>query len=139
MGIVYRAFSEVHGHTVAVKVLLVRGSEDQGNRNAVSRFHNEFAFLAGLDHPNIVRIFTKGTTKDGRPYFAMQLRRGETLAACLQKEKETAPPSPLRHPRAAASLLETLARAMHYAHGQRVIHRDLKPANILLATDAAGR
>src|SRR5262249_25895932 len=47
-------------------------------------------------------------------------------------QKLAGTPQPARQ---AAQLIETLARAIHAAHQQKVIHRDLKPANVLLSTD----
>jgi serine/threonine-protein kinase len=48
-------------------------------------------------------------------------------------------PRPAAHrpqpPAEAARLTETLARAVHAAHGKGVVHCDLKPANVLLAED----
>ncbi|HEV3166333.1 MAG TPA: serine/threonine-protein kinase, partial [Isosphaeraceae bacterium] len=48
---------------------------------------------------------------------------------------DKAPHGAPRPARAAASLVEVLARAIAEAHRRGIIHRDLKPANILLETD----
>ena len=81
----------------------------------------------GLQHPNIVQIYEIGE-QDGLPYFALEFMDGGSLDKRLGG-------TPLP-PRQAAQLLETLARAIHYAHERGIIHRDLKPANVLLTADA---
>src|SRR5207245_8048596 len=77
-------------------------------------------------HPHIVQIYEIGEV-EGRPYFALELVDGGSLA-----QKLGGTPQPAR---AAAELVQTLARAVHAAHQRGLVHRDLKPANILLTTD----
>jgi WD40 repeat protein len=80
--------------------------------------------VARLQHPNIVQIYEVGE-QDGCPYFSLEYVDGGSLSRRLDG-------NPLPD-RLAAELVETLARAVHYAHLCGIIHRDLKPANVLLA------
>src|SRR5207253_1921981 len=61
------------------------------------------------------------------PYLAMEFVDGGSL-----KQQLVGRPVPLR---AAAGLVEALARAAAVAHQHGIVHRDLKPGNILLARD----
>jgi serine/threonine-protein kinase len=124
MGVVYKARQRSLRRLVALK-MLHPDREDYAQGRA--RFRSEAEKLARLQHPNIVQIFEIGE-QNGRPYFAMELVEGSSLAQKL---------AGARLPDGqAAQLVETLARAMHYAHQRGIIHRDLKPSNVLLRGDA---
>src|SRR5262249_43094174 len=81
---------------------------------------------ARLLHPNVVQIYEVGE-EGGCPYLALEYVDGTTLARHISGS-----PQPPRH---AARVVETLARAVQYAHENGVIHRDLTPRNVL-RTDA---
>jgi tetratricopeptide (TPR) repeat protein len=120
MGVVYKAYQISLNRMVALKLLHAGVHADAEQR---ARFRIEAEILASLQHPNIVQVYEVGE-HDGCPYMAMEYVAGGTLDDQLLGR-----PQP---PRAAAELVETLARAMHCAHARGIVHRDLKPANILL-------
>src|SRR5262245_2217904 len=123
MGVVYRARQRALGRPVAIKMLL---AGPFASSQALGRFRRETAALACVRHPNIVQVYDAGDA-EGRPYFAMELVEGGSLA-----QKLAGTPQPAR---AAAALVSTLAGAVEVAHKSGIVHRDLKPANILLTAD----
>jgi WD40 repeat protein/serine/threonine protein kinase len=120
MGVVYLAWQAWPNRMVAIKTMRADAAADP---HELARFRTEAEAIARLEHPNIVRLYEVGT-HDGRPFFSLEYIHGGNLEQSLRGT-----PQP---PRTAAGLLETLARAVHYAHQRGVVHRDLKPANILL-------
>ena len=127
MGVVYRARQTGLNRLVALKMIL--SSEGAGSEE-LTRFRREAEAVARLRHPNIVQVHAVGQ-HDGRPFCALELVDGGTLAARLRDA--------LPEPKEAAALLETLARAMHAVHQCDVVHRDLKPANVLLTADGTAK
>jgi eukaryotic-like serine/threonine-protein kinase len=120
MGVVYQAWQVRLRRLVALKMVLA-GSH--AGDEARSRFRIEMEAAARLHHPNIVDIYEVGEI-DGRSFFAMEFADGGTLA-----QKLAGTPVPAGQ---AAQLIESLARAMEYAHQRGIVHRDLTPANVLL-------
>jgi len=93
----------------------------------VRRFRNERQILAGIDHPNVAKLYDGGTTGDGLPYLVMEYIEGSRIdeycdAQKLSIEKRLA-------------LFRSVCSAVHFAHQNLVIHRDLKPANILVTAE----
>jgi eukaryotic-like serine/threonine-protein kinase len=91
------------------------------------KFLAEAQILAQLDHPNIVRIFDYDTLVDGRPFFVMELLRGQSLEELLVEHK-TLPP------RVAYRIMRQLLSALDCAHKHDtpVVHRDVKPGNVFI-------
>ena len=52
------------------------------SRLEVTRFTSEARAIAGLQHPNVIQIHDVGEF-DGRPFYAMELVRGGSLAEKL--------------------------------------------------------
>jgi serine/threonine protein kinase len=126
MGTVYKARQIALNRVVALKVL--SGGPRAGS-DAQVRFRTEGQAVAQLQHPNIVQIYDLGEER-GVPYFALEYVDGGSLDRLI--ERGTWPRGTAPAARAAAELVRTLARAMHYAHERGIVHRDLKPSNILL-------
>jgi serine/threonine protein kinase len=121
MGVVYRAREIAFDRDVAIKLLHSRYQSDSpGTR----RFLEEARITAQLQHPAIPPVHHIGTLADGRPFLAMKLIKGETLADLLTTE----PANRGRYIAAFAQVCQALA----YAHSRKVIHRDLKPSNVMV-------
>jgi serine/threonine protein kinase/tetratricopeptide (TPR) repeat protein len=124
MGIVYRAHDRLLNRTVAVKVMRGRYLD---RTDLLRRFLAEARINGRLQHPGIVPVYEVGTIPDGRPFIAMKLIEGRTLARLLRER-----PTPADNLPQLLKVFETLCHTVAYAHQQGVIHRDLKPDNIMV-------
>ncbi len=127
MGVVYKARQRGLGRLVALKVIRPWLLAEPG---VAARFRAEAETAARFGHPNIVQVHQVGE-HDGQGFLALEYAPGGSL----QRRLASGP----MNPRGAAGLVEALARAAEYAHGQGVVHRDLKPANVVLAADGSAK
>jgi hypothetical protein len=138
MGVVLAALEVALEREVAIKMLLPGAA---GAERAARRFVAEARITARLQHPCVPPIYQVGALPDGRPFLAMKLIRGRTLAAILTAREQrpssrsadeldlTALDSPgLLH------VFEQLSQAVGFAHARGVVHRDLKPSNVMVGS-----
>jgi len=121
MGVVFKARQVGLNRVVALKMIRSGG---HAGPEELARFRLEGEAVARFQHPNIVQVYEVGEQR-GLPFFSLEYCSGGSLAQALDGT-----PQP---PREAASIVEVLAHAVHYAHERGIVHRDLKPANILVA------
>ena len=120
MATVFKAHDPTINREVAIKFLHASLCADDEYR---ARFVREARAAGGLSHPNIVVVHDVGEI-DGRPYMAMELIEGTSLAEELEKNKQM----PIRD---VVVMGMQLARALDYAHARGIVHRDIKPGNIM--------
>lgn len=124
-GVVYEAEQTAPlRRLVALKVIRL----GMNTESVVARFEMERQALAMMDHRNIAQVFDAGATSEGRPYFVMELVRGERITSyCDGKKLDT---------RKRLDLFIQICEAIQHAHTKGVVHRDIKPSNILIQTFA---
>ena len=135
MGAIYRAADPAFGRDVVIKLVHERLAHAP---RAARRFIEEARISGQLEHPGIPPVHEMGTLPDGRPFLAMKLIQGETLATFLTRVHD--PKTGSRGPGSASgadrcqllAIFEKICQAIGYAHSLGVIHRDLKPANIMV-------
>jgi serine/threonine protein kinase len=120
MASVHRAYEPGLDREVALKVL---PAEVVADPELAHRFEHEAKLIARLEHPNIVPVYAYGID-GGRPWMALRLVRGKTLAERLAEGLDRSE---------ALRILAAVASALDYAHAHKIIHRDLKPANVLVS------
>jgi eukaryotic-like serine/threonine-protein kinase len=130
MARVWRAFDDVLGRLVAVKLL---SPSLTGDREFLDRFRVEARAAARLAHPNIASVFDYGEWDlphgERMACIVMELLEGESVAARLRRGR-------LPWGEAVAAGAQ-VAQALAAAHRRGVVHRDVKPANVVLTAAGA--
>lgn len=105
---------------VALKVI----KPGMDTKAVIARFEAERQALALFDHPNVAKVFDAGTTREGRPYFVMEVVRGIRITEYCDQSRLTVPER--------LSLFIQVCNAIQHAHQKGIIHRDIKPSNVLV-------
>lgn len=107
---------------VALKIIKL----GMDTRQVVARFEQERQALAMMDHPNIAKVLDAGATDLGRPYFVMELVKGDPIVEYCDRNNLGI--------RERLELFGQVCAAVQHAHTKGIIHRDIKPSNVLVST-----
>jgi len=124
MGTVYKAQQLSMDRIVALKILNERYSS---NSEFVDRFIREARAAGKLNHPHVIHVHDISRA-NGRHYFSMEYVDGPSVKELLRSEKR------LDVSRALDIALQT-AKALEFAHENKIVHRDVKPDNIMLTKE----
>ena len=124
MGSVYKAKQISMDRIVALKVLNERYSN---NAEFVDRFIREARAAGKLNHPNVIHVHDISRA-NGRHYFSMEFIDGPSVRELLKKDKRI-------EVNKALDIVMQAAKALEFAHENRIVHRDIKPDNLMLTRE----
>jgi class 3 adenylate cyclase len=116
---VYLAQPIAGGPTQVLKVLPLDGPDGQ---MGLQRFMQEYALLAGIDHPNVARFHRQGFSV-GSAFIAMEYFPLGDLRARMRRPLDAA---------VAVYYLRQIASGLDAIHRSGIVHRDLKPDNVMV-------
>ena len=125
-GAVYRGFDLQQNQVIAIKLL--RGDLEPSSKGR-ERFIREIKALKRLRHPHIVPLLEVDLDAEA-PFAVMEYISGTSLQEIFRNRTWT------REER--FSLLQGIADALDYCHGEGILHRDLKPSNIMVSQKLSG-
>ena len=96
---------------VAIKIIKL----GMDTRQVVARFEQERQALAMMDHPNIARVLDAGATETGRPFFVMELVKGDPIVEYADKNNLSIEDR--------LELFAQVCNAVQHAHTKGIIHR----------------
>ena len=127
MGAVFRARDPKIDRTVAIKTIAVPAGAAKDFEHYRQRFVREAQAAGRLSHPGIVTIYDVGEDEAAHtPFIVMECVDGESLDRLVAAASGALPHA------STLELVQHIAEALDYAHGQGIVHRDIKPANIMV-------
>jgi serine/threonine protein kinase len=97
-------------------------------RYGMKCFFEEGRALAGLSHPNVVRVLNFFRAND-TVYLVMRYERGRTLQRHIQKRSGALPEDWIR------KTFAELLNGLREVHSNKLLHLDIKPGNIYVRND----
>jgi serine/threonine protein kinase len=124
MGTLIRGRQRSLDRSVAIKVIR---EAFHTNPEFLQRFRREAELLAQIDNANVVQVIGTGVWR-GRLFYAMELVKGEDLAARQRRGHLTMPDELL-------NIAEGVGNALRAAWRYKIVHRDIKPSNIMITPE----
>jgi len=131
MSVVYRALdlrkqeASNRNPYIAIKLL---GDAFKNHPQSIRVLEHETQKIQSLAHPNIITVYDFDRDGDAI-YMTMECLEGQSLDVVIHEHKNGVVIEE------ALPIIQSMGRALFYAHSKNIIHSDLKPENVYITKD----